>query len=291
MPAIKKEIWTNSRLKAWQTCPMKEALRYRQCLAPIGTKPALAVGSAIHKGIETRDIDEAVALLTRTFPRDQQEADAQEIAIATVTALLTNYFKLFPPFVDHTPEKTFTMPMINSRGRSRKYMISGKIDDLVYIDGRYWIVEYKTASRIDTGYIDRLYVDSQITMYMYAMDRLGYDVAGVIYRILRKPALRRRHDETVEQFADRLTKDIGDRPDFYFEEYKLHRSRDDLAKFEKMLFKEAYLADELYRCGCAFQHSTVCNMYTACEYLPLCMGEAGAENLFEKRPPNEELEG
>lgn len=286
---IQQETWTVSRLKTWQVCPMKEALRYRSCLAPISSRVPLAFGSAIHKGLETRDISSALEVLIKTYPRDQAEADAQEIASATLIAMLTNYFELYPPFEDHQPEKLFSMPMIAKRGRSRKYLIAGKIDDLVRLDGRYWIVEYKTTSRLDSSYYDRLYLDSQITMYMYAMERLGYDVAGVIYRILRKPVLRRGKNETVDQFAERLTADIAERKDFYFDERKLYRSRDDIKTFEKMLFKEATLATELYKSGCSFQHSTACSMYGACEYLPLCSGEAGAEALFEVRQPNEEL--
>ena len=30
-------------------------------------------------------------------------------------------------------------------------------------------------------------------------------------------------------------------------------------------------------------------MYGGCEYLPLCTGEIGAIDNYEKRPPNEEL--
>lgn len=285
-----KDIWTISRLKSWQVCPMKEALRYRSHLVPIGGKRALAFGTAIHKGLETRDIEEAKAIIYRDYPRDQEESDAQEIAAATLEALLTNYFKAYEPFEEHEPEKLFNMPMITEKGnKSSRYAIAGKIDDLVKLDGRYWIVEYKTASRLDASYFDRLYVDSQITMYMYAMMREGYDVAGVIYRVIRKPALKRYKVETVEQYSERICTDIAARPEFYFEERQLYRTTDDILTFEHMLLKEAKLADNLYKSGCSFQHSTACSMYGACEYLPLCMNEAGAMSLFEEREPNEEL--
>lgn len=289
---IEKQTWTVSRLKAWQTCPMKEALRYRECIAPISNRQALRFGSAIHKGLETREISDALYVLNDGFyPKDQQEADEHDIAEATLIALLETYFEIFPPFQFHQPEKQFNMPMmISPKSRSRKYMLAGKIDDLVELDGRHWIVEYKTASRLDASYFDRLYVDSQISMYMYAMERLGYDIAGVIYRVIRKPALRMKAGEGKEAFCNRLEEDIRSRPDFYFTERKLYRSRDDIKTFEAMLSKEARLADQLYKAGCAFQHSTACSMYGACEYLPLCMGEAGADVLFEKRAPHEELD-
>ena len=165
---IQKQTWTVSRLKAWQTCPMKEALRYREGLAPISNRPALRFGSAIHKGLETRDITAALDVLNDGFfPRDQQEADEHDIAEATLIALLDTYFERFPPFAEHQPEKQFDMPlMLDGKRRSRKFRIAGKIDDLIQKDGRDWIVEYKTAGRLDASYFDRLYVDSQITMYI-----------------------------------------------------------------------------------------------------------------------------
>ena len=284
-----KDIWTVSRLKTFQICPMKESLRYRENLAPIKTRNALAFGTAIHKGLETRSIKEALAVLDDVFPKNQEEQDELDIAWCSVYALLTNYFERFPAFEEHEPEKLFVLPMKTRKGSSTTMVISGKIDDLVKIDGRYWIVEYKTASRLDSSYFDRLYVDSQITMYMYAMTRLGYDVAGVIYRILRKPALRRMKHETIEAFLDRITEDIAKRPEFYFEERQLYRSSDDLQQFERDIYMQAKLSNSLHKSGCSFQYSTACSMYGGCEYLPLCMNENGAQALYEYREPNEEL--
>lgn len=285
-----KEIWTVSRLKTYQVCPYKEMLRYREKLAPINGRIALAFGTAIHKGLETRDIDQALNTLITDYPMNQEEADEQDIASVTVRALLEGFFNLFPTFNEHKPEFEFMMPMRTSHGKSTTLSIAGKLDDLVKIDGRWWIVEYKTASRLDASYFDRLYVDSQIAMYMYAMELLGYDPAGVIYRVIRKPSLRRGQKESLEGFLERLRKDIEERPDFYYTERQLYRTKDDLAEFEHTLYTEAKLAQSMYKKGNAFQHTASCSMYGACEYLPLCMGEAGArEALYEIREPNEEL--
>lgn len=284
-----KDVWTVSRLKTFQVCPMKESLRYREKLAPIKTRSALAFGTAIHKGLETRSIEEALDVLDGIYPKDQEEQDELDLARCSIQALLTNYFERYPAFEEHEPEKLFKMPMKTQRGSSTSMDIAGKIDDLAKIDGRYWIVEYKTASRLDSSYFDRLYVDSQITMYMYAMTRLGYDVAGVIYRVIRKPALRRMKNETIKAFLDRITEDIAKRPEFYFEERQLYRSKDDLKQFERDLYLQARLSNTLHKSGCSFQYSTACSMYGACEYLPLCMNENGADALFEYREPNEEL--
>ena len=286
-----KDIWTVSRLKTFQVCPMKEVLRYHEKLAPISGRSALAFGTAIHKGLETGSIDEALEALITDYPQTQEEADEQDIASVTVRALLEGYFKRYEPFQEHKPEFQFELPMKTGRSQSTVMAIAGKLDDLVKIDDRWWIVEYKTASRLDASYFDRLYVDSQITMYMYAMQRLGYNPAGVIYRVIRKPSIRRTQKESLEGFLQRLQKDIEERPDFYFTERQLYRDKTDLNEFEHLLHAEAMLERQMYRKGMRFKHTTSCSMYGACEYLPLCTGEAGAlEALYECREPNEELE-
>ena len=284
-----KDIWTISRLKTFQVCPMKESLRYREMITPIRTKKPLAFGSAIHKGLETRSIDEALALFDDIYPNNQDEMDELEATKIIITALLENYFIKYPAFESHKPELNFQLAMKTKKGYSTKMAIAGKIDDLVLIDDQYWIVEYKTASRLDASYFDRLYVDSQITMYMYAMERLGYNVVGVIYRVIRKPQLKRKANEPKDVFYTRISKDIADRSDFYFEERKLYRSKDDLNDFERQLYEQAKLSNNLAKSGCSFQYTTSCSMYGACDYLPLCMNEAGAEALFEVREPHEEL--
>jgi len=287
-----KDIWTVSRLKTFQICPFKEMLRYRDGIVPIRGRSALAFGTAIHKGLETRDIDEALAVLITDYPKDQEEADAQDVASVTVRALLESYFDLYPPFAEHKPEFQFELPMLTKTGcKSTVMSIAGKLDDLVKINGQWWIVEYKTASRLDSSYFDRLYVDSQITMYMSAMTRMGYDPVGVIYRVIRKPTLRRGQKETLEEFLERLRNDIRNRPDFYFMERKLYRSKGDLKEFHNTLYQEARLEKNMAKRGEAFKHTTSCSMYGACEYLPICMGEEGAmEALYEHREPHEELQ-
>lgn len=286
-----QQIWTASRLKAYQTCPCKEAFRYREKLAPIRTRSVLAFGTAIHKGLETRSIEQALDVLMTDYPKDQSEADAQDIAATTVQALLSNYFDRYEPFETEKPELLFKLPMLTwpHGNKSKTFFIAGKLDNFVQIDGRWWVVEYKTASRLDASYFDRLYVDSQITMYVTAMRRMGYDVAGVIYRVIRKPTLKRTAKESLVQFEHRLFKDIYDRPDFYFTEKKLYRSLDDIDEFEAMVYHTARMANQNCRNGRCYKHSVACSMYGGCEYLPICTGVSGAYDLYEHREPHEEL--
>lgn len=158
------EIWTNSRLKAYQMCPMQEKYRYRDCLSPRGKREALNIGTAVHREIERRSVEAALEALEFDFPADQAAYDAQEILRGTVKAMLKGYFAVYPPFEEHDPELGFEIgarfPTKGGLRRSNRIKLAGKIDDIATIDGRQWIVEYKTASQIDRSYFDRLYVDS-----------------------------------------------------------------------------------------------------------------------------------
>lgn len=291
---MKQDIWTNSRLKMYQACPMKEKFRYRDCLVPISKGMALHIGSAVHKGIEEWSIDAALASMDFEFPTSSAEAEAQDIARGTVQAMLTGYFAQYEPFEKHDPEIAFDIgarfPIKNGMRRSNKIKLWGKIDDIAEIDGQQWIVEYKTASQIDKSYFDRLYVDSQITFYMMAAKRCDFNPVGVLYRVLRKPQIRKRQGETVDAFIERMAQDYLARPEFYFFETKLYRSQEDIEQFEKDVWHEIKQSNANAEAGHFFRHSHSCSNYGTCPYLPLCTGEAGAEMMYEHKEPHEELD-
>lgn len=287
-----REIWTFSRLKARMNCPMAEHLRYGEELVLERFSEPLATGTAVHKGIETRSIEEALKTFDGIQPADQAEENELEIARATVTGMLTGFFERFEPFEQHSPEMQFELPLLLKGGKkSRKHYIAGKMDDLAAMDDGDWIIEYKTAGQLNQGYFDRLYVDEQITMYMYAANRLGYRPKGVIYRVIRKPTIRPHKGESIAQYTDRLAEDYTKRPEFYYFEQRLYRPQDQLEDFEESLRERilTFYAEE--QKGRHYRNPSQCTNYGTCPYLPLCAGEAGAETLYTHRAPNEELRG
>lgn len=286
------EIWTHSRIKARMNCPRLEHLRYTEELVPIGRSAALDIGTAVHKGIEEWSVEEALKTFDGIEPTDQNEADEIEIAKATVEGMLTGYMSRFEPFRRHTPEKEFRLPLLLTGGKkSRKHFIAGKIDDIVHeLDGD-WIVEYKTAGQLNGAYFDRLYVDEQITMYCYAAKRMGFNPIGVIYRVIRKPTIRPRKEESISQYTKRLIEEYGSRPEFYFYEQRLYRSQSELASFEESLRERILSFEKDKRAGRNYMNTGHCCVYAGCRYLPLCTGQNGAECLYEHKAAHEELNG
>ena len=271
---------------------MKEHFRYEQQLAPKTWNQALSIGTAIHKGLETGSVDEALKTMEGFQPNNQDEQNRFEEACATVRAALEGYWEHFTPFDHIQKEIGFEFPMIRNDGKtSRKYHLAGKIDGIANINGEDWIVEYKTASQIGSQYISRLAVDGQITLYMYAAKRLGYNPVGVIYRVIRKPQLRKKAGESSLNYTQRLVADYKDRPDFYFVEERLYRTERDLFDFETDLWNQVSEYSRQRKYGIHIPHTCNCTMFGTCEYFPICSKQAGWEELYEHRQAHEELEG
>ena len=287
------KILTHSSLTDFKNCRRKFYYRNSLMLAPRLRKTSLSLGSAVHRGIETRSIEEALQTLDGVFPSSQEESDSIETMKVTCQAMLEGYFTQYEAFENARAEIQFSLPIINplTRHKSISFLLQGKADGLAKIDGKNWLVEYKTAGMIDKNYIDKLNLDSQIITYIYALQRfLNLKIEGVIYRILRKPTIRQKKTETAIQYQDRLIQDYKDRPEFYFHEEILYRNQDDLVEFEKELW--AFTQDMLYcqRNDGFYKNTGRCSDYGLCSYSSLCLKQPDAMELFEHREPHEELE-
>lgn len=284
---------THSSLTDFKNCRRKYYYRNECMLVPKVRKTSLNLGSAVHKGLEIGSVDDALKTFENIFPNDQQEANILENMKAICRAMLEGYFNLYSPFESIQAELQYSIPIINpaTGQKSKTYILQGKIDGLTVIDSRNWLIEYKTASSIDKSYIERLSLDTQVTTYIYALQRfLNIKIDGVIYRILRKPSIRQTKKETIMQYQDRLIQDYKDRPEFYFHEEQLYRSQEDLKEFEAELWE---ITQTMLHCNKQegwYRNTSRCVDWGSCQYAPLCLKNPDAELLFEVREPHEELE-
>lgn len=288
------EILTYSRIKLRKNCPCAEHFRYDECLSLRNKKSALQLGSAVHKGLETNSIDEALCTFENIFPISQEEQDKLDITKATCKAMLQGYFSKYGYWNENTiKEYEFKIPIVNpkTKAKSRTFVLAGKVDAITQIDGQYWLIEYKTASQINADYFNRLDLDEQISLYMYAVQRaMNIKPVGIIYRVLRKPTIKQRKNETVEQFCSRLEEDYINRPDFYFFEGKFYRDEVATKQFERELW--AFTKQKLYETNnnIHYKNASRCLDFGACEYFALCTKQPDAELLYEIKRPHEELE-
>jgi hypothetical protein len=199
-------------------------------------------------------------------------------------------------------ELEFRAPLLNPKtgAASRTYEIAGKLDALVrkLDDGLVYIVEHKTTSEdIGAGsqYWRRLTLDPQISQYYAGAKALGHDVAGCLYDVLGKPAIRpqratpeecrrytkagllyanqREQDETADEYRARLVELIAEQPDRFYQRGTVVRLEDEErdAAFDTWqtarLIREAELAKRHPR------NPDACSRYgRTCEFFGVCTG-------------------
>lgn len=289
-------VLTNSSIGLFKNCRKAWSYRNIDCLVPRIQSNARGIGTAVHKGIETGSVDDALAIFADVFPSSQDEADELEINKVIVQAMLEGYFARFGTgFHGNTAhtEMQFGVSIINpvTKAKSKTFKLAGKVDALIMLNGRYWLVEYKTAGQVGKSYIDKLQLDTQITTYIYGIQRMmGIAIDGVIYRVIRKPSIKQTKKETLNQYLDRLIADYKERTDFYLFEEKLYRSQDDIAGFEADLWD---LTQDMLKCmreNRWYKNTSRCQDWGSCEYMPLCCHKPDALSMYETQIVNSELE-
>lgn len=332
-----RQLLTSSRLRAARSCRRQHHLAYDLGIRPVGEADTTRFGSLFHAGQEWwwRGAQSGVtgdALLTTALTAMEQaagpETDAYELVRAEV--LLTGYHERWEPsLADYEVlgvEVEFTCELVNptTHQASRTWKLGGKMDVIVRerATGRVLVVEHKTSSEdISQGseYWRRLRMDGQISVYFVGAHSLGHDVAGCLYDVIGKPALRpakatppelrkytkakagepsrlyagqREADETPEEFRARLLEHVAEAPDRYFQ-------RGDVVRLEQEM-KDALLdiwqlAQELRQAELAERfprNPGACVQYgRTCPYFDACTGCASLDDTarFQRGAQHPEL--
>ncbi len=202
---------TYSMWSSFRNCRMACKLRYLDCLVPLASDPNLRFGSAVHQFLEcwhrTRDLAQVLDLVDRSYPNRAGDDD-QLRDWHLATAIMKGYPARYPveEFEVVELEKTFEGEIVNpaTGATSRSFTLAGRVDGIVRIGGEHFLLEHKTASTVDSGYIERLWTDFQIILYCWYVEQaLGFHVSGVIYNILVKAKLQQSRGETEAEYEAR----------------------------------------------------------------------------------------
>lgn len=202
---------TNSSFCCYRNCPRKYYYRYVLGRRRPGGdySPALALGTAVHDWLDwlyTEGIDERqlFSFQPPRLPGSDLEPKEQLIATAMVAGYLNRWQNDSWQVRAALCEYEFRVPLpINGVNVE----LAGKFDMVAWHDdNRIYLWEHKTAGRIDGTYLGKLWSDSQITAYVFALQSLGIDCNQVIYNVLPKPSIRQRvkSGETLAEYGQRL---------------------------------------------------------------------------------------
>lgn len=171
----------NSTLRAVARCTTEALWRYHLDYAPIEEGMPLLVGSAVHSALDMYfknegDVKLAIGTLNqeyKDFP--SQPPDGDRLTYNNVSAILTQWFAEHP--LDRLPwvmdgasfESTFAVEVEDT-----DITFCGRLDGIVRhrTDGRWYVLEHKTTSRVTSYWTKQFQSSSQITGYIWAGERI-----------------------------------------------------------------------------------------------------------------------
>lgn len=192
------------------SCWKKFYWKYVRGLTPRKRKHSMTIGTVVHdcfekyyNGYTNSDVINFVSESYNEEKSTMEMADHEDLEISKHIALgMWAYYpyKNIDEFEEYIPEMEFSIPLASRR--SVRFV--GRIDGLVKINGQWWIREVKTTGLSLGQFRGRCSVSGQVTGYVYALRRMGYDVKGVLFDCIKRPLLRRRVTETAGDFGKRI---------------------------------------------------------------------------------------
>jgi len=284
---------TNSSRCCYLDCPYRYFLEYVMRLSPKIEVEYFAWGSLIHRLCEAYDKGSVlepilgVAAVREEIEKIQVEVEergnVKEMqrmhqfllqAEPTMTGYHFRWETETQWWENLECEKKFALPLSND------WTFRGKLDRIARDrrTGKAALWERKTAAQTGESYYVRLPIDSQLLGYVtVAQQFLGFDLGDVIYDVLKKPGIRRKNEETPDEFAVR-------KGQVTLKEFKKHFERRSIKMKEILL--EGYLSD-LQQVTEMIEHSSNEGLWPrhhpgnrrgACAYLGLCL--AGTEEVW-----------
>ena len=285
---------SHSKLSTILSCPMTYYLSYRLGIRKKVEKPALALGSAVHWGIEhdTEDLTEYFGENGTFKQRDNYTRD-QLLAEAMVHGYRKHKDELFENLLTdpETGEKLelleemheiyLTGKLMSLKDTSIVHDFVGIIDLLLLTNKGFILVDYKTSSSVPNwdNYLDQLY------RYIFELKTNFPDTPIVKIAIIniRKTGIRQKKNENSDEFLHRMKfeYDINDEEYVNYHEFlPEHLNQDHINDYIKNLAKMADMAYNIDKNNLWFiNYGAAYGVY----------GKSDFYDIFYKTPNCEEL--
>lgn len=186
-----------SKLGCYKSCPHAYRLRYIEEIDPIRVQKPLYKGSAIHSLLEQRILhimDPNNRTWQELLHSDMQvaydqlvDSDKEEIGdfIEDAEKIMNQYDWCYSEekmkYLE--VEKWIEYPLI--RGRKETMMLVGKVDAIVEIGGKQYVLEHKTFSSKPMSLSDT-WINVQTSLYAYILNKkYGYHIVGVVWDMIK----------------------------------------------------------------------------------------------------------
>lgn len=292
-----REALSHTRIGVLNACWQKYDFKYEQRLEQIQTPRSLGLGRAFAIAREHGDPEAGVAALQEEWS-STPGMDAEKLLVeqSIVRGAAAAYMRRWPSKYLGTPPRDINATVteqkeVEYRVRLRNpwtghysntFDLLGRADGVIDKGGYLELIEDKFVGRVDNLSVGRLPLDRQVTLACYGLWRAtGKEVRVIHYRFTKKPSIKQRQNETLDQFCARVEGDYFERGEsFYTHGETMFRTADDLLRVEQELW---VWADELRaaRRRELFPRNTgACSEFGGCPYIPLCVGDPDASTLF-----------
>lgn len=286
---------TYSELRTLFQCPMQHNFRYVRGLRPKKKSTALGESSKAHDAVEIfykggtpeeaikvfDDVDSDVLLDSR--PEAQQK-------FMRMKALLTVYFETRgswdrDEFTFKHVEEEFNIPIdFPGIGKVDGVRFAGKIDGIWKSKGRnlLQVVEHKFLAQFSETR-NTLMMDLQVSLYAVAAKEVfGVNVPITLYNVVKKPAHRLKHNETLEDFYERVLGEVRKDTAKYFIRLPVTRGKREFEEAKRVLVHGARILSGETPLPYVYRNvGMMCTM--GCSYLDICMDESPGlvDHLFD----------
>lgn len=266
---MKDRIVTSSMCGYFMRCPKAYYWAYARGFRSIKLPGQMIVGISFHEQVAA--ILEGKEPLVIHGGLDPYEYDSYRIG-----EFLANRYKIFwQEWLETTKviavEKVFEAPF-------EDMTIAGKVDAIVEVGGKPWVLEHKTtSSKLDMDYLEKVSLDGQISAYIWLCKQNGIPVEGVIYDVICTPRIYRRVGEDVETYLDRVEPDYIAAGQSLFGHQNAMRSDESIIEAARVMKHCAVEMDRMELSGYYPQNVWAGQCWArgrTCAYVPLCvMGE------------------
>lgn len=256
---------TQSALTQWLQCREQFSLNYVEGYTSRGFNTALEFGTIIHLAIQRQDeigkgrttaydliADICESYHNARYPQLQGHYDKQTCSktLAAAEAL----FPLYHKNVEEDDAKQdwvareqmfavpYQIPLAGGLGNA-EITLRGMRDGTYRTKrkGLLGLFETKTRSHIDDNAIATgLRADLQTMFYLLTLQREYNETPKeVLYNVIRRPGQKYLDRDTFKSFKERITKDIQDRPSYYFRRWELSVLESDLKSFQQTVLDPA----------------------------------------------------
>lgn len=286
----------------FRSCPMKWRWRYVKKLEPRRKYPALTLGASVHDAFDMSyhgsSLNDILIYLDTVYAHEKSVChpdDYEQLLLDHYTAkgIFTYYPNKNHQFEQIKSEEEFDVPVRNG------LHFIGRVDGLVKHQGVWWIRELKITGMSTKQFEGRASCSSQATGYIYAMKKkTGLNIDGVIYDACCKPRLRKRVDETADDFGKRIYNDYANPKNLsrYFLRHYTYRSPLNLQQFEEDLLGVCDQIEKCKRHDIFYRNTDACWVYgTECPYRKICFSDNLDPDIidlyYERRKENGGTEG